>query len=245
MRIWGLFGALFFGLAGSAPAARDWRHTAELSFVQAGGNAQATSIMAQSRFRMSWTHFALDLEAGALSASSENVTTAESYFAGEKFSWKWSVRNYLFENIKWDKDRFSGVLARYTGSAGAGRQLVDSRRNLLAVELGAGFVLEEREGDARNDFASGLAVLDYALILTDAARLTQKATLTANLESSRDHRLESETALIASISTRFSVKTSFVLKRVNLPPAGYLKNDTVTAAALIYNSASRKIPEAN
>jgi putative salt-induced outer membrane protein len=226
--------------AGVAWAAAQWRHTAELSFVQAAGNAEATSIMAQSQFHLGWEHFGLDLEAGTLAASSNRTTTAESYFAGEKFSWGWSDKNYLFEKAKWEKDRFAGIRSRYTGSGGAGRQLMDSPRNLLAIELGAGYVLEDREADTRNDFASGVAVIDYVRVLTDTARVTQKASLTANLESTRDHRIDSETALIATISSRFSIKTSFTLKRANLPPLGYRRNDTVTAAAIIYNSFSRE-----
>lgn len=51
----------------------------------------------------------------------------------------------------------------------------------------------------------------------------------------RDNRLATETALNTQLTSRFSLKTSFVWKHVGQPPPNAVKDDTITAVALIAN----------
>jgi putative salt-induced outer membrane protein YdiY len=47
--------------------------------------------------------------------------------------------------------------------------------------------------------------------------------------------MNAETAIVASISTHFSLKAAYAWKYVNLPSAGFKKTDTVTSMAIIVN----------
>lgn len=53
--------------------------------------------------------------------------------------------------------------------------------------------------------------------------------------SEMDYRLNTETALIASVNSFLSLKTSFKWNRVAQPTPGFIKDDTTVAAALILN----------
>ena len=234
-----LFLALFFSAIGvnaaEAPA-KPWKANAEISFVNANGNTKATTLSAKGKYNYDWTKSGLEVEAGAFSTANQAITTAEQYFASEKITWKLNVRNYLFEKIRWDKDRFAGVKNRYDAGVGYGRIILDLPNDKLNAELGAGYISEEHYNDIpNNDYASGRAYAKYLHILSATASASQDVEYLANLKDNNGYRVTAETALIAALSTHLSLKTSFIVKHVNEPPAGFYKNDTLLLVTLIIN----------
>src|SRR5688572_22538909 len=98
------------------PPKKNWESKTELSVVSTNGNSKATTSSAKEAFTYKWTRTKLDLEAGGLGSKSEGRVTAEEYFASEKFSFSLSERNYLFEKVRWDKNRFAGIEERFDGT---------------------------------------------------------------------------------------------------------------------------------
>jgi putative salt-induced outer membrane protein YdiY len=208
---------------------------AEFSAVSASGNTEADTFSAKNSLSIERGRLSLDLEASALTARDRAGATAERYAASEKASRLWSGRNFFFERFQWDKDRFSGVKNRYDASLGVGRRLVDGSRNRLSVELGAGYLYEERLRAPKNNFASGRGHAKYTRVLSGTSSLSQEAELVADLGHASDYRLRTDTSATAALSARFSLKASFQWKRVNRPPAGFAKDDKTTSAALIFS----------
>lgn len=227
---------LVLACASSAAAAeaKPWKNAAELSFVSANGNSktQTTSVKDSFVYDLSSVTKA-ELEAGGLGARSEGRVTAEQYFAQEKVSRKISDRDYLFERYRWDRNVFAGVLHRHDLSVGAGRELWKTPKDLLIGELAPGYVNEERLNDRRKSFASARAYAKYTRDISATAKFTQDAEYTLSLKDARDARLNTETALIAALSTALSVKNSFVWRHDARPPAGKRKDDTILSVALI------------
>jgi putative salt-induced outer membrane protein len=208
---------------------------AQLTFVSANGNTNSTTIGFSNEFIRRWRRAALEVKSGALGARTEGITTAERYFTNEKFQRNLTDRNYVFEKAGWERDRFAGIAHRWDSTLGLGRGLVKTERNDLILELGAGYVNEQRTAAPREDFASGRAYAKYVRILSETAQASQDAEYIHNFDDPDAYRLNAETALTASVNSRFSVKVSYALKRANDPPPGTVKNDTLTSAALIFN----------
>ncbi len=221
--------------ADDAPA-KKWKDTAEGSFVNTNGNSKATTTSAKDLFTYQFQpETKLEVEGGALGARSQGQVTTEQYYAGEKTQRKVDDRNYLFERFRWDKNRFAGVANRYDASLGGGRDLWKTPTDLWSAEGGPGYVNEERTHDKRRSFASARAYTKYAHDFTPTAKFSQDAEWLQSLADKRDNRLSAETDLVTTLTTRFSVKTSFVWKHVSQPPPNTIKDDTVTAVALIAN----------
>ncbi len=214
---------------------KKWKEKAQVTYLSANGNTKSTTIGASNEFRYDWTRLAFELNAGALGSQSRNVVLAEQYFANEKLQWKLDDRNYAFEKVGWDKNRFAGVANRIDSSLGLGRELVKTPRQSLLLELGGGYVNEQRVRSPRVDFGSGRAYSKYLWNVSDTSVFSQDAEYLHNMEDGDDFRVNTETALTASVSTHVSLKVSYVWKHVALPPPGFGKNDTLTAAALIFN----------
>jgi putative salt-induced outer membrane protein YdiY len=218
------------------PPEKKWKEAAELSLVTANGNSKATTTSVKSRYEYAWSKLTLlELIGEALGASNANSVTAENYKANEKVTWKLVGKNYLYEKFGWDRDRFAGIQNRWDSSVGLGRLMIDLPHDKLTTELGGGYINEERKHAPRNDFASGRAYAKYLHQLSETANFTQDAEYIHNFDNRKAYRLNTETALIASMTTHLSLKASFQWKRNAVPPPGAVKDDTLTSVALIVN----------
>lgn len=226
-------------LAAGAPAAaptKKWKDSAQASFVNANGNSKATTTSAKDDFSYAFDALtSVGLEAGALGSRSLGQVTAEQYYAQEKLQRKWDERDYVFENYRWDKNRFEKLAARHAFSVGAGRELWKTPKNEWVGELGPGYVIEDRIGETQRTYASTRAYTKFVHDFSATARFSQDADFQQSLKDSRDNLLRTETALTTTLTSIFSLKTSFDWKHVGQPPPGAVKDDTLTSVALIAN----------
>jgi putative salt-induced outer membrane protein len=229
-----LIAAVSLARAEDAKPAKPWKGSAELSFVTANGNTRSTTFSNKDRFEYNKDAWLAEIEAGGLRGTSKQQLIAEQYFASEKTGYNWSPQDYVFERFRWDKDRFAGVNNRFDASVGVGRKLIDNPSDKWLAEIGSGFVWEERlPGQPRNDYASGRAYSRYEHALSATSSFSQDALYVHSFDRPRDYRVKTETAVTAAINSTFSLKTSFVWKRVGLPPPGFIKDDTIMSAAII------------
>src|SRR5688572_13783022 len=95
--------------APAAPPADPFLGTASLGYLATSGNTESTngnaSFEATWDLDGPWKH---DWTALAISARTDDVTTAESYSAGYKAQRDFSATSYLLFSGDWRQDRFSG-----------------------------------------------------------------------------------------------------------------------------------------
>lgn len=212
-----------------------WKSVTEGSYVSANGNSNSTTYSAKETFNYDWKKAALELIGSTLGSESKGEKTAEQYLTSEKFSYKFTERNYAFEKAVWNKDRFAGIQSRTDTSLGLGRDILRNKTDLLAMELGGGYVSEERTVGKQNDFASGRAYAKYAHTFTPTATFTQDAEYIHNFDDPNDFRVNTETALISALSTHLSLKVGYKWAYVGQPPAGFGRSDTTTSISLLAN----------
>ena len=152
-----------------------------------------------------------------------------------KVSLKFPGKNYAFQRSAWNKDRFSGIDSRYSFGVGVGRNFLDSADNKLSAEAGGGYVFEDRIRSANQSFGSYRGYAKYIRTLSATANASQDLECLGNLKDSLGYRVNTETSLIASISTHFSLKAAYLWKYSNSPAPGFGKTDTVTSMAIIVN----------
>lgn len=222
-------------MAQEAPAPKKWKDAAELSSVQTSGNSKTSTIAAKNLFNYDWSKTALEVVAGGLGTKSKNTVTAEQYNASEKVSFKLTGKNYAFEKAGWDKNRFAGIKDRYDFGVGVGRHLLDQGNDNLFAEAGGGYIIEDRTRSANQTFGTYRGYVKYIRTLSATANASQDFEYIGNLQDADGYRMNTETALVASISTHFTLKASYVWKLSNNPGGGFKKTDTMTAMALIVN----------
>lgn len=228
-----LLAAALPAAAQEAPA-KKWKGTGEFSFVSANGNSKAQTSSAKGGFNYQFTPLmALEMEGGGLGSRSQGVVTAEQYHAGEKISRKLTDRDYVFERYRWDRNRFARIAHRHDVSAGAGRELWKSAKDLLIAELAPGYVNEERVMEKRKSYASARAYAKYTRDLAPGSRFSQDAEWVQSLADKRDKLVNTETSLSAALNAKLALKNSFVWKHNSRPPQGTRKDDTIVSVALV------------
>ena len=227
---------LLSSAAAAQEAPKKWKDAAELSYVQTAGNSKSSTLSAKNLFNYDWEKSALELAAGGLGTESQDTVTAEQYNASQKVSLKLAGKNYAFEKTAWNKDRFAGIKDRWDLGLGVGRHFLDTADDKLFAEAGGGYIFEDRlPGSENKSFGTYRGYAKYIRTLSPTANAAQDLEYLGNLKEAAGYRMNAETSLVASISTHFSLKASYLWKYVNQPAAGFKKTDTVTAMAIIVN----------
>lgn len=213
-----------------------WKDAAEASLVTTNGNTKTTTYSLKNLFTFSFNpRTTLEMDGGALHSKNQGEVTAENFYGSEKLGFKFSDRDYVFEKYRWDRNVFTGLRHRHEATLGAGREFWKTERDLLLAEGGPGYVVEERLGERRRSFAASRVFAKYTHEFNAAVKFLQTVEQVQSLKDHRDYRLNTETGLVAAITSVFSVKTSYLWRHVGQPPPNNVKDDTTTSVALIAN----------
>ena len=134
------------------------------------------------------------------------------------------------------KDKFAGFDSRYYVGPGAGYKFLMGPKHILVGEVGLRYVNEEYTNNTDADYLEGLAFAEYEYAFTNKNKFSQSLEFLYDFENSDNYRLNSETALLSSLSDYLSLKTSYVIKYDNEPvPSTLDDTDTILAIALVVN----------
>ena len=230
----------FFILVSSISFAADakWNSTLEAGLVLTGGNSETQSGSAKFntiRDSEQWKH-TLKLE--ALNASSTNPITGQEATIAEKYSgkviasYKLPEDSFLFGNLSYDDDRFSGFEYQSTLALGYGRYLIKEEKQSLQAEIGPGIYFFEVTGADDSDSEGILhAAGRYQYNFDIATHFLQEIIV---LKSSDQTITESVSTLQSQIVKKLSMKASFKLRKTSEVPAGVDDTDTETSLTLAY-----------
>jgi putative salt-induced outer membrane protein len=225
----------FCSLVSAEEPTKNWKNETQLTFLSARGNSQSRTVGAGEKFNWGQDKTALESWAHALNVESDNQRTSERYDAGEKAEWKLTGRNYLFERAQWESNRFAGYSHRYDASVGVGRELVKTKADDLFGEIGGGYINEQLVKAPRNDFGSGRLYAKYIREISKTSSFSQDGEYLHNFDDPNGYRVNTETALKASLSTQMALKVSYTWKHVHEPPAGFKRDDNLTLLSLLIN----------
>ena len=209
-----------------------WAGKATLGYLATSGNTENSTL--NSGFEVSytsgkWTHL---LEAAAISASENEVTTAEAYDLGWKSERKITDQDFLFGRLQWRKDNFGAFDTQFSQTVGYGRRLIDNDKHKLNLELGVGARQSETQllGLSENEtiFTAGGY---YKWQFSETAEFRQDLTIEAGGENTYT---ESVTAVSAKLLGKLALVASYTIKNNSDVPPLTEKTDTYTALSLEY-----------
>ncbi len=216
----------------AAVAKSSWKASAELGYVATSGNTETETLnakMAAANERDKWRH---EGEITALNASDKVQTTAEKYTLSAQSNYKLSDIDFIFGNIDYENDKFSGYDYRVTESIGYGRRIINDPDLILDLEIGPGARQSKLEtGDTESEgMLRGAAKLDWAISST--SKFTEKLVIEAGEDVTVT---KSVTGLSSKINGSLSMKITYTYKTTSEVPVGIDDTDTETAVTLVYN----------
>lgn len=217
---------------------KPWSDEAELSFVSTGGNSDVETLSAKNLYKLKFAEsytFIWKLE--ALNGKTDNILSAERYFADLRLEYAFSERAYSYINTGWLQDSFAGLDSRVNFSLGGGYRLLDGPDSFFKLEAGANNVKESYTTEAPDRrFTEGRLFGEYIYHFTEKNKFSQSLESLHDLSDSERYRLNSETALWAALNDRFSLKISYQIKYNHRPVLDTLdKSDTILSTAIVAN----------
>jgi len=217
--------------AAESAKAPEWKASAELGYVSTTGNTETDTLNAKASAtteREKWRH---KLELTALNTSDGGGTTAEKYTVMGQSDYLLKAPNYLFANINYEKDRFSGFEYQTSENVGYGRRVVDEADMKLDLEIGPG----ARQTKEDNASSESEATIRAALKLEWDISKTSKFNEVLTIDSGEDITItKSVTSLASQIEGNLSMKITYTYKETSEVADGFDDTDTETAVTLVY-----------
>ena len=221
-----------FAQAPAAAPADPFIGSVSLGYLATTGNTDSKNANASMKATWDldgpWKH---DWNALAINARTNGITTAESYSAGYKALRDFSDKSYLFFTGDWRQDQFAGYDRQVSETIGYGRRLLDSERQMLALEGGAGAKQTDVVTGEALDEAIVRGALDYLLTISDSSEFRQQFLV----EQGEDNRYtQSTSALKTRIVGNIALVLSLVIKQNSDVPVGIEGTDRFTSISLEY-----------
>jgi len=219
-------------LAEEAEEQSPWAGKATLGYLATSGNTENSTL--NSGFEVGYTsgQWAHLLEAAAISASENEVTTAEAYDLGWKSERKITDQDFLFGRLQWRKDNFGAFDTQFSQTLGYGRRLIDNDKHKLNLELGVGARQSETQLLSLNENETIFTVGGYyKWQFSETAEFRQDLTVEAGGENTYT---ESVTAISAKLLGELALVASYTIKNNSDVPPLTEKTDTYTALSLEY-----------
>lgn len=219
------------------PPAKPWSDEAELSYVETGGNSDVKTLSAKNLLKVKFTdRITGSWKLAALRGESAGALTAERYLTELRGDYAITDRAYAFATAGWAKDEFAGIQSSTYVGPGAGYKFLTGPVHLLLGEAGLLYVAERYTNNTDSDRIDGRLFGSYVFAFTDKNKFTQTLEYLHDFDDSDNYRINSETALVTTLTSVFSIKVSYTVRYDHQPvPATLDETDTVLAVALLAN----------
>ena len=212
-------------LCGAAAAAQ--QVTVDLGFVSASGNANFTSLNIGEKLTRKLGVIALVENAKVLYGRTNGATTTESYDLGARGQYPFSKRIGVYALIEFQRDPFAGLASRWLGGPGVAVALVQSARDTLGIESGITSTRERSTAGVTQSFGAARSAANFKHLFAAKSSLTEMVEWVANLKTSDDQRVNSETALTAPLSRQIGLRIAYLIRFDNQPEPGFKKTDRI------------------
>ncbi|MGA9852559.1 MAG: DUF481 domain-containing protein [Gammaproteobacteria bacterium] len=208
-----------------------WQGSLTLGYLATTGNTSTRSLNGQALAGYKSGNWQDALSFQAIQASSNGVTTAESYDLNGQSDYSLTANDYVFGLADYLHDTFSGYQRRTSEILGYGRRLLTTDTQQLDVEVGGGARQTRYTNDTSDsEFIERLAG-NYLW------KFTEKSNFSENLSvehGTSDTLTQSITALTTNLAGNFALSLSYTIKHNSSVLPGFKNTDTITAISLVY-----------
>jgi len=219
----------------------------ELGYVDTSGNTDVTTFILNNTFKyLPSDRIEETWKLNLLYSETDGEKKGQRYGTDLRLDYKFTPRAYTFGLASWLMDKFAGLDSRYIFGAGAGYKVLAGPKHTLLFEAGLNYTLEKftdkylttkflPETETENDYLGGRTFSEYGYSLTEKNKFTAWIEYLPDFEDDDNYNINGETALISILNGFLSLKTSYLIKYNNQPPAGATDTDRILSVNLVVN----------
>lgn len=219
--------AIGAGAQATAPAAPAvvTKATLDFGYVQTSGNTQVTTLnlgekLTQQRGR-------LTLQQGFAAVYGKQQDSVITNYIGANLRGDFKIDKVLaiFLGGSFDRNTFAGIERRIEQQLGIQARLFAGAMDTLRVEGGGSLTQQLGTDGVKADFPAARGAAAWRHGFTAAAYFQQNVEFIPNLKVTEDWRMNSESSVVAPISSNIGLKLSYVIRFDNLPQPGFSELD--------------------
>jgi putative salt-induced outer membrane protein len=219
-------------VAAQDAAPRPWEFTGDVGFVNTAGNTDVTNLNVGEKITHNRDKVTVKQFFAMVYGRTDGETTNSLWRTGLRGDYALSSTIAVFGSASFDRNRFAGISRRFEEGAGIAVKLLHAERNKLEVEAGLAFTQQRSTLDVDDNFTSARSAALFQHNFNPTAYFLQTIEVLPNLEVSDDLRVNTETALVAPLSSRLAIKVSYVIRYDKLPEPGFETTDRLLTSGL-------------
>ena len=199
--------------------------TGDAGLVSTAGNTHLLTLSLGDKLTAQTGKLLLTQTFALVYGKTDSVQTANSQLLRGRADYAFTGRLSGYGFVGYERNRFAGIDHRTDEGLGLALAAWRAAKNELDVEAGAGLVQEHLLPDPQIDvtvtdnFVSGRAAIRFKHLFNKATYFQQALEFLPNFERSTDYRINSESALVAPLSSHFALKASYLIKYNHAPPS--------------------------
>jgi len=199
--------------------------TGDVGLVNAAGNTRVTTINVGDRLVLRSGRFLFTQTFGLIYGRNDGELNANSRQARLRGEYPGGARITMYGFVGYERDRFAGIARRLEEGIGFAWSAIASPKQELQLEGGFGLTQERKYLDPdlnateSQRFATGRTAVRYKYLFTKAAYVQESFEFLPDLKNGDNHRVTSESMLVAPISGHFALKVSYLVKYNRTPPS--------------------------
>lgn len=215
-------------------AAEGWQGSIALGTLQTGGNTDTSSSNAKVLLGYKGGNWQDSLLFQAVRATAAGVLTAENFNANGQTDYNFTDKDYVFGNLDYLRDTFSGYDRRTSEVLGLGRRLLASDTQQLDVQFGVG-ERQTRYTDATSK-SEAVELLAGGYLWKFGSNSSFSENLSVEHGSSNTYS-QSVTGLTTNIAGAFALAITYTVSHNSSVLPGFRNTDRSTAVSLVYSFA--------
>lgn len=190
---------------------------ADLGFVSVAGNTSVTTLSIGEKWIRRLARWEFRQELGAVYGKTDGTESSNLWRTSLRGDYGLGSNLALYARTAFDRNKFAGVKSRFAEGVGLVWKATATAIDQLNVE--GGFELTQQNNlDGTNDsFSSLRAASTWKHLFSETAYFFQGIEFLPNLDESEDYRINSETSVVAPLSSRVAMKVSYQVRFDNLP----------------------------
>lgn len=191
--------------------------SADLGFVSVSGNTSVTTLSLGEKWIRRITRWEFKQDIGAVYGKTEGTETSNLWRASVRGDYGLGKNLALYARTAFDRNKFAGVKSRFAEGLGLVAKLQATDINQLNVEGGFELTQQDNLDGTSDSFSSLRAASTWKHMFSANAYFFQGVEFLPNLDESDDYRINSETTIVAPLSSHVAMKASYVVRFDNLP----------------------------
>lgn len=221
--------------AAPAPAPpADWTlaGSVDAAYVSATGNSEVTTVSIGDKLAASRGNWTLRQMVAYVYGKTDGTESANQLRAGLRAEYRITNRFSGFTAVNYERNPYAGFSRRVDELFGAQWRALATSGDSVTLDAGAVYTQQANTDGTSSASPSARAAMGYKHLFGGKSHFSQNVEYVPNLTESGEYRMNAESALVAPLSGRISLRLGYLVQYNSRPPTTFGTTDRIFTSGL-------------